>query len=592
MADYNSLKSAGLTKPSGNVSLGSNTSRYTDIFLSGNVNIGSTSLTSTNAVAPRVTVISYPGNDTAANPVGGQTIILNGSGFQSGATVLVSGTIVDVVSFVSSIQLTFVSPAMTAGSYVLYVINPDGGTATSIPGVQYSGVPTWTTTAGSLGSSDESVAVTYTVAATGDAPVTYSVFSGSLPSGLSLNSSTGVITGTAPAVESDTTYNFTIRATDAQNQDTDRAFSLTIEAVIYTLTPAANNINEGSALTINVSGSNITDGTYYYTVNTNAGDFATSSGSFTITSNSGSFTVTPTADLTTEGAETFTVSIRSGSTSGTVLATTSSITINDTSTTPAAVGQAEYTSVGTYTWTAPAGVTAVSVVAVGGGGGATGGAGGGGLGWKNNISVTPGTGYTVVVGKGGDAFVGKGNGGTSYFISTGTVAGYGGGGAPAHQYGYEVDGVGGSYVGDGGGNGGNGGAHPGGSYNANPYGGSGGAGGYSGNGGLGATAGSNTGSAGNGGGGGGGGSNSMSFAGNGGGVGIYGQGASGGGGPAGGSGATGSGGGGSGGQSTYGRYGGGGALSSNPGSTTDNYGAVRIIWGTGRAFPSTLTTNQ
>jgi len=270
-------------------------SRYTDIFLSGNVNIGSTSLTSTNAVAPRVTVITYPGNDTAANPAGGQTIILNGSGFQSGATVLVSGTIVDVVSFVSNIQLTFVSPAMDAGSYVLYVINPDGGTATSIPGIQYSGVPTWTTTAGSLGSSMESSAVTYTITATGDAPVTYSVFSGSLPAGLSLNSSTGVISGTTPAVESDTTYNFTIRATDAQNQDTDRAFSLTILAVTYTITPASSSVNEGSTLTFNVGGTGITNGTYYYTINnttTAAADFSGSvtSGSFTITSNVGSFT--------------------------------------------------------------------------------------------------------------------------------------------------------------------------------------------------------------------------------------------------------------------------------------------------------------
>ena len=34
----------------------------------------------------------------------------------------------------------------------------------------------------------------------------------------------------------------------------------------YTLTPAANNINEGSALTINVSGSNIINGTYYWTI--------------------------------------------------------------------------------------------------------------------------------------------------------------------------------------------------------------------------------------------------------------------------------------------------------------------------------------
>ena len=101
----------------------------------------------------------------------------------------------------------------------------------------------------------------------------------------------------------------------------------------YSVTPAFNNINEGSGLIINVAGTNITDGTYYWTV-TNSGDFGTSSGSFTITSNAGSFTVTPTADNLTEGAETFTVSVLTGSVSGTVVATTSSITINDTSTTP------------------------------------------------------------------------------------------------------------------------------------------------------------------------------------------------------------------------------------------------------------------
>jgi hypothetical protein len=107
------------------------------------------------------------------------------------------------------------------------------------------------------------------------------------------------------------------------------------EQPAYTLTPAANNINEGSSLTFTVSGSNITNGTYYWTINnttTSNADFSAVSGSFTITSNSGSFSVTPTADVTTEGAETFTASIRSGSISGTILKTSSSVTINDTST--------------------------------------------------------------------------------------------------------------------------------------------------------------------------------------------------------------------------------------------------------------------
>jgi hypothetical protein len=229
MANYNSLKNAGLTKPSANVSLGSDTSRYTDIFLSGNVNIAGTSLTSTNAITPRIATIAYVGNDTAAAPAGGQTITLNGSGFVS-SSVYVGGTIVASVSVVNSTQLTFVAPAKTAGSYSLNVVNSDGASATFIPGIQYSGIPAWSTTAGSLGSINATSSVNLTVAATSDSTVSYSITSGSLPSGVTLNSSTGAITGTAPNVGSTTTYNFTVRATDSENQDTDRNFSITITA--------------------------------------------------------------------------------------------------------------------------------------------------------------------------------------------------------------------------------------------------------------------------------------------------------------------------------------------------------------------------
>ena len=79
-------------------------------------------------------------------------------------------------------------------------------------------------------------------------------------------------------------------------------------------------------------------------------------------------------------------------------------------------GQQAYTSAGSYCWTAPAGVTSVSIVAVGGGGGggaynddgsAQNGSGGGGgsLAYKNNYSVSPGCSYPVVVGSGGAAAV-------------------------------------------------------------------------------------------------------------------------------------------------------------------------------------------
>ena len=108
-------------------------------------------------------------------------------------------------------------------------------------------------------------------------------------------------------------------------------------------------------------------------------------------------------------------------------------------------GQQAYTTAGTFTWVAPAGVTSVSVVCVGSGGNGislrvgssdiNASASGGGLGWKNSIAVTPGASYTVVVG---------GSNADSYFINTSTVRG--GPGA--------WGGNGGTFTGDGGGNGG------------------------------------------------------------------------------------------------------------------------------------------
>ena len=69
-------------------------------------------------------------------------------------------------------------------------------------------------------------------------------------------------------------------------------------------------------------------------------------------------------------------------------------------------GEQRYSDPGDYTWTAPAGVTKISVVLVGGGGGGSQGAGGyggggGALAYKNNITVVPGVTYNLTVGAGG-----------------------------------------------------------------------------------------------------------------------------------------------------------------------------------------------
>ena len=196
-----------------------------------------------NALKPKPPTISGYSisgfDDTALDPAGGQTVQINGTGFLAGATITFDGSAVAVVTYVNPNRLTFTSPAKTAGTYTIYVVNADGGTAIFIPGIIYSVLPTWTTGAGTLGSYYETQSIANTVVASGDAPVTYSLFSGSLPTGATL-AANGVITGTAPVDSSSTTYSFTIEAIDAQLQGSTRSFSLTINVDAVTWVSPAN----------------------------------------------------------------------------------------------------------------------------------------------------------------------------------------------------------------------------------------------------------------------------------------------------------------------------------------------------------------
>jgi hypothetical protein len=97
--------------------------------------------------------------------------------------------------------------------------------------------PNWSTAAGSIGAVNMGSVFNYNLSATdpNNDAVTYSIFSGSLPSGLSMNSS-GVITGTASTVGVTTTSNFTVRATDSNLAYTDRDFSITVNSTMYYIT--------------------------------------------------------------------------------------------------------------------------------------------------------------------------------------------------------------------------------------------------------------------------------------------------------------------------------------------------------------------
>jgi len=95
--------------------------------------------------------------------------------------------------------------------------------------LQVSTAPTWTTDAGSLGSSGPAEALSFTVVATSDSAVTYAKTSGTFPGGVTLASATGVISGTESGSTSTTTYTFDITPTDAESQvGAAREFTITI----------------------------------------------------------------------------------------------------------------------------------------------------------------------------------------------------------------------------------------------------------------------------------------------------------------------------------------------------------------------------
>jgi hypothetical protein len=140
-------------------------------------------------------------------------------------------TSADSVSFSSATTLVTNFTLPVDGTYFIRVENPDGNAVRSSTAIlTVSDAPAWQTAAGSLGTVDAGGTINFTVNATN--ATAYSVQSGSLPGGASLNASTGAITGTESGATQDTTYNFTIRATDAEAQTADRAFSIAVSVGI------------------------------------------------------------------------------------------------------------------------------------------------------------------------------------------------------------------------------------------------------------------------------------------------------------------------------------------------------------------------
>ena len=180
-----------------------------------------------------------------------QTFIISGSGFAAGATVTFVGnagvnvtatsTTVNSVSQITAVAVKadFIN---AQEPYGVKVENASGLSSTLASQINVDSAPTWVTASGSLGTiTSEATGTHFTLSATdpdGDT-VSYSETTSVLATaGLSINSSTGAISGNVTDVFAPTTYNFTIRAT-ANSKTADRSFSITVSA-------ATNYFGDGS----------------------------------------------------------------------------------------------------------------------------------------------------------------------------------------------------------------------------------------------------------------------------------------------------------------------------------------------------------
>lgn len=252
---------------------------------------------------------------TTYNGSSGTTFTVQGENFGAGVVAYfidssnnryaASTTTVD-----SSTQISITTPqafSIAQEPLSIQVLGSNGVGAVLNDVIDCGSTPTWVTSAGNLGTFLEGELINITVSATDpdtSSTITYSVGSGSLPSGITL-SSDGVISGSLPAVTNSTTYSFTVTATDNGGNTANRQFNIVVTASSVTWTTAAGSlgtINQGRVESKTVTATTTGTGLTYskvsgtlptgYSVNSSTGvisgnasglgDYASATRSFTI----------------------------------------------------------------------------------------------------------------------------------------------------------------------------------------------------------------------------------------------------------------------------------------------------------------------
>ena len=423
----------------------------TPVFATASGSLGT--LADNGRATSNLTAISF--SDEESTP----TVSVTSGSLPSGVTLNSNGTFSGTANPVASDTTSTFTVTATDGSetatrqYTITVSRP---------------IITFATSSGTLGTILDDDRASYSLSAVTATVTTgtlsYAIQSGSLPSGLSLNTSTGAITGTATQVGSNTTSTFTIRATTTSaSATTDRQFTITINAPIPATISISGDIFNSITSNLVISASP-TDGTVDVIFKEGATTLSTLSNQ-TVSNNSLTVAV-PSAVYNQSAGDTISITVADrGTTSNAITKTIVALPSGGTLSTSGGYRIHTFNSSGTFTNTIASLSVEYLVVAGGGGGGFDYGGGGGAGGLRTSVSgqtsgrntsaesaITLSTGNkTVTVGAGGGSGA---NGSNSVFDSGGsaqtTSAGGGMGKGETNQ-----------------GNGGSGGCGGGGAYNSN-----------------------------------------------------------------------------------------------------------------------------
>ena len=188
---------------------------------------------------PTITSVDDTEVDSAAG--GNQTIVVTGTNFTTGGVIAFVGSSAEfnaaTTTYNNATQVTAVAPKSSflnaQEPYKIKFTSATGKSGISATGlINVDNAPTWTTSAGTVATIIDNATGTHVTLAASDADgdtVTYSETGATniTGAGLSLNSSTGAISGDPTNVNSSTTVSFTGRAT-AGSKTTDRSFNIII----------------------------------------------------------------------------------------------------------------------------------------------------------------------------------------------------------------------------------------------------------------------------------------------------------------------------------------------------------------------------